>query len=95
MEVAPNRKIRVGEVVSNKMQNGVVVKIERKILHTAFKKYVKRTKKYVAHDEGNSCRIGDTVKIVETRPLSKTKRWRVISVLSSKEGSDDTAANDS
>jgi len=86
MSLAPNRKIRVGEVVSSKMDKSVVVKIERKILHPAFKKYVKRTKKYVAHDGENQCRLGDMVKIVETRPISKTKHWKVVSVLSGREG---------
>ncbi|MBI5638372.1 MAG: 30S ribosomal protein S17 [Nitrospinae bacterium] len=78
-----NRKLRVGEVVSNKMDKTVVVKVERKMLHPVFKKFVKRTKKFVAHDEGDKCQIGDTVEIMETKPLSKTKRWKVVSVLSS------------
>lgn len=78
-----HRKVRVGEVVSNKMDKTVVVKVERKMLHPVFKKYVKRTKKFVAHDEGDKCQIGDTVEIMETKPLSKTKRWKVVSVLSS------------
>lgn len=78
-----HRKVRIGEVVSNKMDKTVVVKVERKMLHPVFKKYVKRTKKFVAHDEGDKCQIGDTVEIMETKPLSKTKRWKVVSVLSS------------
>lgn len=78
-----HRKVRIGEVVSNKMDKTVVVKVERKMLHPVFKKYVKRTKKFVAHDEGDKCQIGDRVEIMETRPLSKTKRWKVVSVLSS------------
>ncbi len=78
-----HRKVRVGEVVSNKMDKTVIVKVERKMLHPVFKKFVKRTKKFVAHDEGDKCQIGDTVEIMETRPLSKTKRWKVVSVLSS------------
>ena len=82
-----NRKIRIGEVVSNKMDKGVVVKIERKVLHPIFKKYVKRTKKYVAHDPENKCKPGDTVKLVESRPISKTKRWKVVSALSTEESS--------
>ncbi len=78
-----HRKVRVGEVVSNKMDKTVIVKVERKMLHPVFKKYVKRTKKFVAHDDGDKCQIGDTVEIMETKPLSKTKRWKVVSVLSS------------
>ncbi len=78
-----HRKVRVGEVVSNKMDKTVVVKVERKMLHPVFKKFVKRTKKFVAHDEGDKCQVGDTVEIMETKPLSKTKRWKVVSVLTS------------
>jgi small subunit ribosomal protein S17 len=75
------RKSRVGEVVSNKMDKTIVVKIERKMLHPVFKKFVKRTKKYVAHDQDNKCSIGDLVQIEETRPMSKTKRWKVVSIV--------------
>ncbi|MEE8484887.1 MAG: 30S ribosomal protein S17 [Nitrospinota bacterium] len=75
------RKTRVGTVVSSKMEKSVVVKTERKMLHPVFKKYIKRTKKFVAHDAENQCKEGDVVKIEETRPLSKTKRWKIISVL--------------
>lgn len=82
MADAHKRKVRVGEVVSNKMDKTVVVKIVRKTPHRVFKKYVKKTKKYVAHDEESKCNIGDKVEIVETRPLSKTKRWKVVSILS-------------
>lgn len=82
MADAHKRKVRVGEVVSNKMDKTVVVKIVRKTPHPVFKKYVKKTKKYVAHDEESKCNIGDKVEIVETRPLSKTKRWKVVSILS-------------
>ncbi|MDH5542220.1 MAG: 30S ribosomal protein S17 [Nitrospinota bacterium] len=78
----PRRKVRVGEVVSNKMDKTVVVKIERKIIHPVFKKFIKKTKKLYAHDEDNKCKIGDLVEIVETRPLSKTKRWKVSSIVS-------------
>jgi len=78
----PRRKVRVGEVVSNKMDKTVVVKIERKIIHPVFKKFIKKTKKLYAHDEDNKCKIGDLVEIVETRPLSKTKRWKVTSIVS-------------
>ncbi len=75
------RKTRVGTVVSSKMEKSVVVKTERKMLHPVFKKYIKRTKKFVAHDAENQCKEGDVVKIEETRPISKTKRWKIISVL--------------
>lgn len=70
-------KTRVGVVTSDKMQKTVVVKVERRVRHPLYKKYVVRSQNYKAHDEDNSCRVGDTVRIVETRPLSKDKRWRV------------------
>ncbi|MFQ5582887.1 MAG: 30S ribosomal protein S17 [Calditrichia bacterium] len=75
------RKTRVGMVVSDKMDKTVVVNVERLIKHPFYKKYLKRSKKYKAHDDGNTCQIGDKVKIMETRPLSKTKRWRVIEIM--------------
>ena len=75
------RKTRVGTVVSNKMDKTVVVSIERIVEHPVYKKYVRRRGKCVAHDAQNMCRIGDRVMIVETRPLSKTKRWQVREVL--------------
>jgi small subunit ribosomal protein S17 len=71
------RKERVGVVVSDKMDKSVVVSVERQLMHPIYGRTVKIKKRYVAHDEKNDCRVGDTVKIVETRPLSKTKRWRV------------------
>lgn len=71
------RKRQIGTVVSNKMDKTVVVSIERIVQHPIYKKYVRRRGKYVAHDAQNICGIGDKVMIVETRPLSKTKRWRV------------------
>ena len=74
-------KFREGKVISNKMDKTIVVAITQKIMHPAYKKYVNRTRKYQAHDEQNQCGIGDTVRIIETRPLSKNKRWRVIEVL--------------
>ena len=70
-------KFREGYVVSTKMDKTVVVAVTTRIRHAAYEKYVTRTKKYVAHDERNECTIGDRVMILETRPLSKTKRWRV------------------
>ncbi|MFN4813658.1 MAG: 30S ribosomal protein S17 [Bacteroidota bacterium] len=75
------RKERIGLVVSNKMNKSIVVSIERKVKHPKYGKFVKKTSKFVAHDENNSCSIGDTVKIMETRPLSKTKNWRLVEVL--------------
>ncbi len=75
------RKERTGVVTSNKIDKSVVVSVERKVKHPKYGKFVKQTKKFVAHDEKNECNIGDTVKIMETRPLSKTKRWRMIEIL--------------
>jgi small subunit ribosomal protein S17 len=75
------RKERVGVVVSDKMDKSVVVNVERQLMHPIYGRTVKMKKRYVAHDEKNDCKVGDTVKIVETRPLSKTKRWRVGEVL--------------
>lgn len=75
------RKERVGTVTSNKMDKSIVVSVERKMKHPKYGKFVKRTKKFVAHDEKNECNIGDTVKIMETRPLSKTKCWRLIEIV--------------
>jgi small subunit ribosomal protein S17 len=72
----------VGEVVSSKMDKSVIIETVRKTPHRVFKKYVKKTKKFVAHDPENKCNVGDKVEIVETRPLSKTKRWKVVSILS-------------
>jgi small subunit ribosomal protein S17 len=75
------RKVRVGVVVSDKMQKTVVVKIDRRVPHPTYGKMVTRTKKVKAHDEENSAKTGDTVRIVETRPLSKDKRWRVVEIV--------------
>ncbi len=76
-----NRKVRTGVVTSNKMDKTVVVRIERKKMHAKYKKYVRIWKKVKAHDEGNACRVGDEVQIIESRPLSRDKRWRVNKVL--------------
>ena len=76
-----NRKTMVGTVVSNKMEKTIVVRIERRKLHSLYKKYITRTKKIKAHDEQNACQIGDLVKVIETRPLSKDKRWRLLEIL--------------
>jgi small subunit ribosomal protein S17 len=76
-----NKLIRSGVVVSNKADKTVVVKVERKFQHPVYHRTVKNSKKYMAHDETNACNIGDLVKIVETRPLSKNKRWMVLEVV--------------
>jgi len=81
MEQRPLRKTRVGIVVSNKMQKTISVAIERRVSHKIYKKYFKKTTKLVAHDERNECQIGDKVKIMETRPLSLRKRWRLVEIL--------------
>ena len=75
------RKTRVGLVVSNKMQKTIVVAIDRLLRHPRYNRVIKRTSKLYAHDEKNQCQIGDKVKVMETRPLSKLKRWRVVEVL--------------
>lgn len=75
------RKTRIGVVVSDKMNKTAVVAVERLVKHPTYKKYIKRTSKFKAHDEKNECKVGDKVKIIETRPLSKTKRWRVVEIL--------------
>jgi small subunit ribosomal protein S17 len=75
------RKVRIGVVVSDKAQKTVVVSVQRRFPHPLYGKQVTRTKKYHAHDETNEYRVGDTVRIVETRPLSKTKRWRVLELI--------------
>jgi len=75
------RKIRIGVVSSNKMDKSIVVKVERKVKHPLYGKFVKKSTKFHAHDEKNECSIGDTVKIMETRPMSKTKRWRLVEVV--------------
>lgn len=77
METRGIRKTKVGLVVSDRMDKTVVVRVERLVPHPVYKKYVKRRTTYKAHDEKNECRVGDRVEIVETRPLSKEKRWRV------------------
>lgn len=75
------RKVRVGKVISDKMNKTVVVAVERKVPHALYNKPMVSTKRFKAHDENNECQIGDTVKIVETRPLSKDKCWRVVEIL--------------
>ena len=75
------RKERIGVVTSNKMEKSIIVSIERKVKHALYGKFLKKTSKFVAHDEENSCNEGDTVKIMETRPLSKNKNWRLIEII--------------
>ena len=81
MEKRNLRKERIGLVVSNKMEKSIVVTVNRKIKHPIYGKFVNKTSKFVAHDEKNSCNIGDLVKIMETRPLSKNKTWRLVEVI--------------
>lgn len=75
------RKERIGQVVSNKMQKTITVAVDRKVKHPMYGKFVTKTTKFAAHDENDECTIGDTVKIMETRPLSKRKRWRLVEVI--------------
>ena len=75
------RKTRTGLVVSNKMDKSIVVTVERKVKHPIYGKFVKKTAKFMAHDENNTCGIGDTVLIMETRPLSKNKNWRLVQII--------------
>ena len=81
MEERNLRKTRTGKVVSNKMVKTIVVAVENNVKHPVIGKIVKRTYKLKAHDENNTCNIGDTVKVMETRPLSKDKRWRLVEVI--------------
>ena len=81
MEERNLRKIRVGKVVSDKMDKTIVVAIQDNVKHPLYNKIVKRTYKLKAHDDNNDCNIGDTVKVMETRPLSKDKRWRLVEII--------------
>lgn len=81
MEERNLRKVMIGKVVSDKMDKTVVVAVETNVRHKVYNKIVKRTYKLKAHDEENKCKIGDTVKVMETRPLSKDKRWRVVEIM--------------
>ncbi|OGU36544.1 MAG: 30S ribosomal protein S17 [Ignavibacteria bacterium GWB2_35_6b] len=81
METRGLRKTKVGTVVKNKMEKSIVISIERKVAHPIYKKYFKKTTKLMAHDENNECGIGDVVKVMETRPLSKNKKWRFVEVV--------------
>jgi small subunit ribosomal protein S17 len=81
MEKRNLRKERIGIVVSNKMDKSVVVAVKRKVKHPIYGKFVNKTTKFTAHDEENTCHIGDTIKIMETRPLSKNKCWRLVEIV--------------
>ena len=81
MEKRNLRKERIGKVTSDKMQKSIVVSEVKKVKHPMYGKFVLKTKKYVAHDEKNDCKIGDTVKIMETRPISKSKCWRLVKII--------------
>ncbi len=81
MEKRNLRKTRIGVVVSNKMDKTITIAIERKIPHPIYKKYFKKTTKLMAHDEKRECNVGDKVKVMETRPLSKNKRWRLVEIV--------------
>ncbi|HEX2984298.1 MAG TPA: 30S ribosomal protein S17 [Ignavibacteriales bacterium] len=81
METRQIRKTKVGVVVSAKMQKSIVVAIERRVAHKLYKKYFKKTTRLMAHDEKNECNVGDFVKIMETRPLSATKKWRLVEIV--------------
>lgn len=81
MEKRNLRKERIGIVVSNKMNKSIAVNVERQFKHPMYGKFVKKSKKFMAHDEKNECNIGDTVRIMETRPLSKNKNWRLVEII--------------
>ena len=81
MEKRNLRKERIGVVTSDKMEKSIVVAVERKVKHPKYGKFVKKTIRFVAHDENNDCHIGDTVRIMETRPLSKSKNWRMVEIV--------------
>ena len=81
METRKLRKERTGLVVSDKMDKSIVVIVERRVKHPIYGKFVKKTSKFIAHDEKNDCHVGDTVRIMETRPLSKNKCWRLVEII--------------
>jgi len=81
MEERNLRKEKIGLVVSNKMEKSIIVQVERRVKHPKYGKFVKKTSTFAAHDENNDCGIGDTVRISETRPLSKTKCWRLVEII--------------
>jgi len=81
MEKRNLRKERIGIVVSNKMEKTIVIAVKRKVKHPIYHKFINRTSKFYAHDEKNDCTVGDTVRIMETRPLSKMKNWRLVEII--------------
>lgn len=81
MEKRNLRKERTGLVTSNKMDKSIVVQIERRMRHAVYGKFIKKSNKFIAHDEKNECNIGDTVRIMETKPLSKNKNWRLVEII--------------
>jgi small subunit ribosomal protein S17 len=81
METRNVRKEKSGVVTSNKMQSTIVVAVDRKVKHSKYGKFMHKTSSFMAHDENNECQIGDTVRIMETRPLSKNKRWRLVEII--------------
>ncbi|MEJ2040217.1 MAG: 30S ribosomal protein S17 [Desulfosarcinaceae bacterium] len=81
MKTRGNRRQVIGTIVSNKMDRTVVVQVERLVKHPSYKKYIRRCNNFMAHDQENACQVGDRVMITETRPLSKTKRWRVSRII--------------
>jgi small subunit ribosomal protein S17 len=81
MEKRNLRKERIGVVLSNKMEKSITIAVESKVKHPIYGKFIKKTSKFMAHDEKNECSIGDTVRIMETRPLSKSKNWRLVEIL--------------
>jgi small subunit ribosomal protein S17 len=81
MEQRNLRKVRIGKVVSDKMDKSITLTVDRKVKHPLYGKFVQKTTKLMAHDENNACGIGDTVKVMETRPLSKNKRWRLVEII--------------
>ena len=81
VEIRNLRKSRIGVVTSTAMDKTITISVERKLRHPIYGKFVKKIKKFMAHDERNDCNVGDTVKIMETRPLSKNKRWRLVEIL--------------
>ena len=85
--MAERRKVLSGEVVSDCMDKTITVRVERRIRHATYERVIRRSKKYHAHDDQNQCHIGDQVRIIETRPLSKTKRWRLLEVVRQAAGS--------
>ena len=86
------RRVLLGEVVSNRMQKTITVKVEHRVRHPIYERVVKRSKNFHAHDEHGECQIGDQVRIIETRPLSKTKRWRLLEIIRRREGAEATLA---